>query len=89
MSTEECILCGIEGTPWKHVKGHVCIDCANRDKWISVKEKLPDSNEKVLAINRGLTDLARFEETHWFSLCSNSIVRNAITHWMELPDAPI
>ena len=27
MATEECVYCGIEGTPWKKVNGHLCYDC--------------------------------------------------------------
>jgi hypothetical protein len=68
-------------------------------EWISVKERLPISDQKViawggkvyLAFFPGNLDDETFQE-HW-TICENSDCSctgctGAITHWMGLPDPP-
>ena len=82
MSMEECQLCGIEGTPWKKINGHVCIDCAHPEKWISAKDKLPDKDGRYLVV-----------EDHsykWIGVCAmrDGKFDMKIKYWMYLPEAP-
>lgn len=65
-------------------------------KWISVKERLPDRNQMVLAFlpeNSGRPRLARIAiETAYGdpNKCSGWLhySRHDITHWMPLPEPP-
>lgn len=57
--------------------------------WISVKNEVPYNDDKVLVVNMGLTDIARYEEGKWFSLIFNYFMEDgSITHWMTLPEPP-
>lgn len=61
-----------------------------KQKWISVDERLPDTNEKVLVCySNGSMDVAKYIRADgyafWFE--EATFFRN-ITHWMPLPEAP-
>lgn len=56
MSMEECKLCGQDATPWFHINGHICQDCYYRDRWISVKDKLPEVDNFGLEEGEGISD---------------------------------
>lgn len=48
MSLETCKLCNKDATPWIHINGHICQNCAAPTNWIKCSEKLPDIQEKVI-----------------------------------------
>ena len=58
-------------------------------KWISVKERLPDNLEDVIAFNRNgkITwfSVAYVETRQWWS--AGRMVHH-VTHWMHLPEPP-
>lgn len=62
----------------------------HKPKWISVKERLPDSNDMVLICDKFGVGLAWFERHRGKNLYWNSdtgIIKN-VTHWMPLPEPP-
>ena len=52
-------------------------------KWISVEDRLPDHNQRVLAYRAESRDT--FEE---FRMCCGWAIKGKITHWMPLPEPP-
>ena len=60
--------------------------------WISVKERLPNNKEIVIAINEeGEMAICKFEKTEWeyfFMLNMTSYQLKKVTHWMPLPEMP-
>ena len=91
MSMEECQLCGQDSTPWKKINGHICQDCYACSKrlyvfdlfWTEAKEKMPEKDGRYLVV-----------EDHSYNWVGVSTMRDGkfdmpITHWMELPNAPI
>jgi hypothetical protein len=58
--------------------------------WISVKDRLPDDDENVLAYNSesGDIDMAWYNGYKWFLEDTFECVELHPTHWMPLPDAP-
>ena len=72
-------------------------------EWISVKDRLPEKGQKVLAVVRGEIDYGYIEsiiyyddyleeemqEFHWHGHeMHNNEALNALTYWMPLPEAP-
>ena len=62
-------------------------DVAPRAEWISVEERLPDENGRFLTVDKKGDMMVCFWEKHfgWFAMVCN---KNAITHWMPLPEPP-
>lgn len=62
---------------------------AAQPKWISVKERLPDQLEDVLAFNRNVNitwfSVAYVDRKQWWS--AGRMVHH-VTHWMPLPEPP-
>jgi hypothetical protein len=58
--------------------------------WISVKDRLPDDDENVLAYNSesGDIDMAWYNGEEWILEDLYEIEYLHPTHWMPLPDAP-
>ncbi len=56
-------------------------------EWISVEERLPDENGRFLTVDKKGDMMVCFWEKHfgWFAMVCN---KNAITHWMPLPEPP-
>lgn len=62
-------------------------------EWISVKDRLPEDNENVLAHTRygEIRVFLSDEEGDWFDERGRFYSRNtsgAVTHWMPLPEPP-
>lgn len=63
------------------------------DKWINVKDALPENFETVLALCK---DGGMFVGRHtswknwqiWTAKKSTKIVQRTVTHWMPLPEPP-
>jgi hypothetical protein len=62
-------------------------DVAPRAEWISVEERLPDENGRFLTVDKIGDMMVCYWEKHfgWFAIVCN---KNAITHWMPLPEPP-
>ena len=62
-------------------------DVAPRAEWIRVDERLPDENGRFLTVDKKGDMMVCFWEKHfgWFAMVCN---KNAITHWMPLPEPP-
>ena len=62
-------------------------DVAPRAEWISVEERLPDENGRFLTVDKKGDMMVCYWEEHfgWFAMVCN---KNAITHWMPLPEPP-
>lgn len=55
-------------------------------KWISVQEKLPESNDKVLAFTlSGKYAVARYDQRRQCWIAAGNLT---VTHWMPLPAPP-
>lgn len=59
----------------------------NKSGWISVEERLPDGNGSFLTVDeKGYMQVCYWEKRlGWLAKSCN---KNAITHWMPLPEAP-
>lgn len=63
-------------------------------EWISVKDRLPEECQTVLAFdqNEGFSVLAFYIDTmygkSWLDEVGNTINFGWVTHWMPLPEAP-
>lgn len=139
MSTEICILCNQESTPWaNYLDGHICQDCyaikreveervdrvahsmalegqnidpfslnvqkynsimweINRkinenNKWINVKDRLPECNQEVLTSDGENIQIGRYEDFSLINvpneLWSSETGKIEVTHWMPLPLPP-
>lgn len=62
-------------------------DVAPRAEWIGVGERLPDGNGRFLTVDEKGDMMVCYWEKHfgWFASVCN---KNAITHWMPLPEPP-
>ena len=52
-------------------------------EWISVKDRLPEHNQKVLAYTA--ESQGTYEE---YRLCFGWAIKGHVTHWMPLPEQP-
>jgi len=61
-------------------------------EWISVKDRLPDCNDKVLVYDDYLERVLPAEFNRVFEdiydNCESFITHRYITHWMPLPEPP-
>jgi hypothetical protein len=63
---------------------------ANQDKWISVKNELPEKGERVLVF----TDYGGFDVCYlnnnnsWINSMRPQHSNGNVTHWQPLPDTP-
>ncbi len=72
------------------------------NRWIPVKERLPETDEKLLVwenkfgtsqpLGNGRCDFAYFERGKWLDIKLRDYENNPdymiVTHWMPLPDGP-
>ncbi len=58
------------------------------DKWISVKDKLPEDSSDILVYNKtSLIELGSYSVS-FKSFFVNNLYVDYITHWMPLPEKP-
>lgn len=61
-------------------------------KWISVKDRLPEVNQRVLVWLKDDDEAykAKYESENWFDPlpCSCCCWMGKVTHWMPLPEKP-
>lgn len=74
--------------PWIFAKS-----CAERrtdmSKWIGVKDRLPDDNERVIAFRPNEADVSAYKYcVMWGWSVKISIKHRGISHWMPLPEPP-
>lgn len=62
-------------------------DGYRKQEWISVSERLPDGNGRFLTVDKKGDMMVCYWEKRfgWFASVCN---KNAITHWMPLPEPP-
>lgn len=83
----------------QHCDSHIemCEECGMNEiiesvpsAWISVKDRLPDGDDFVLAYNSesGDIDMAHYNGNAWVLMDLYEIEYLHPTHWMPLPDAP-
>lgn len=59
-------------------------------KWISVAERLPEQNTRVIGFMawKGITAI-EYQHGKWYSIDHlQSLPNEAVTHWMPLPEPP-
>ena len=58
-------------------------------EWISVKDKLPDDNERVIAYRPNEADVSAYKYcVIWGWGVKMSMKHRGISHWMKLPEPP-
>lgn len=59
-------------------------------KWISVEDRLPEDNERVLVWRSRINEMDVFDGRFVQIRCETAEMRriHGITHWMPLPEAP-
>ena len=80
--------------PWGEISSHTSEDIADHlidngvtvQKWISVKDRLPDCADTVLAVDRDGIRSTAYYVGYWHS--GGELDEYAVTHWMQLPEAP-
>ena len=62
----------------------------NKMEWISVKDRLPEKEDDVLAYEfRGDVSIAYISGYEWRNLESGYVMdASYVTHWMPLPEPP-
>jgi hypothetical protein len=85
--------CGRRGGRGKHAADkELAIGRWNERKgsatWISVKDRMPEPDKRVLVFGKHGYDIAQFGYGFFWSAAQGAVFRNAITHWMPLPDRP-
>lgn len=66
-------------------------ELAEKEKWINVKDQLPEYYGDVLTINKsGFMHVVCFSSGNWLRKDNRSTTNHLeITHWMPLPKSPI
>lgn len=61
----------------------------HRNKWISVKDRLPEEKEWVLCYCRAkIKEVLRFQNGEWYHDPNHTYMYGFVTHWMPLPEPP-
>ena len=71
----------------------IIISELSKPRWISVKERLPKDDERVLTIGpKGGMQICRFRDSTptlgWHFWTAGNARIATVTHWMPLPDPP-
>lgn len=61
----------------------------DREAWVSVEERLPDDNERVIAYRPNEADVSAYKYcVMWGWSVKMSMKHRGISHWMPLPEPP-
>lgn len=61
----------------------------DREEWVSVEERLPDDNERVIAYRPNEADVSAYKYcVMWGWSVKMSMKHRGISHWMPLPEPP-
>ena len=95
---EECAICHQLSTPWKKINGHICQSCSYPDRWISIKDQLPENGSKILITDGKDVGIATysFSSTGYsfyvtpFYMGEEKIKFSGVnlTHWASILDLP-
>lgn len=81
------IHCGVDESEVIRVPLAKCKICGEADGWISVKDRLPDTDRYVLVFDKySCMIVSRYHKEQWMNYLSSE--KNTVTHWQELPDPP-
>ena len=74
----------------KEITDHLITHGVTVQKWISVKDGLPESGKDavLIALRWGAVDIGWCEEGRWGSEFVNEYDDGEVTHWMPLPQPP-
>ena len=70
-------------------------DVVERPRWISVKERLPEPERRVVLFapriaEGGTVRIGWLEQTNtWFTEGRDRLLFKQVTHWMPLPETPV
>lgn len=72
-----------------HIPANMMLE-ADRMRWISVKDRLPEESSEVLFVLYGKVYLGDYLLNEAFETPAGSVflADEAVTHWMPLPEAP-
>lgn len=57
-------------------------------KWVSVKERLPQSGLYLCCLNGGFRTIRHFDGEQWEDAEGGAYATWVVTHWMPLPQPP-
>lgn len=57
------------------------------EEWISIKDRLPETDDYVLTAWSGIHIIAEYSAERWRDEGGN-ITTDEVTHWMPLPETP-
>ena len=58
-------------------------------EWISVSERLPEKNTKVLVCHSYGATTGIFDGEFWHSIVQPKKNLTTVTHWLEIPELPL
>ena len=78
------------GSFTEHLADHLIAHGVTVQEWISVKERLPESEKEsvLIALRWGEVDIGWCEDGRWRSEFVNEYEDGEVTHWMPLPPLP-
>lgn len=83
-----------KGKPWdghtsKDVHRLLSIPTVSTPQWISVKDRPPEDNDRVLAFRLYEAEVSAYRySVMWGWALKTSVSHSGITHWMPLPEPP-
>lgn len=87
LTCEHINFCNALRTHWKLDDKQPTTNC-DKTQWISVKDKLPNNNERIIVIEKyGAIYRAKFEDGYWRELYTGFDIHN-VECWMPEPELP-
>ena len=73
----------------KRIADHLIANGVTVQEWISVDEKLPDDNDRVIAFRPNEPEISAYKYcVMWGWSVKASLKHTGITHWMDMPHPP-
>ena len=68
----------------------LAIEALERDRWISVEERLPEPHTRVIGFMAWKSIMTvEYQNGHWYNIDHlEHMPDEAVTHWMPLPEPP-